>query len=225
MTVPALPTFSAVILAGGYSRRMGRDKATLEIDTSMFVDALYSKLAGVVEDVWVVRRQEQPSLPIPQVAFDLHPGQGPLAGLESGLTHCRNEWTFVIAVDAPLVRVELLLYLARLTTEHAGHRGDTARQSATAIVPTLGGQMYPLLGVYHKSLKPVITKMLSCDRRRVSDLLSQICVRFVSEEEWRDYDPEGVSFLMANSPAQYETLRLVAKGMKGNGWDEARSSR
>jgi len=222
---PALPLFSAVILAGGYSRRMGCDKATLALETLTFVDILYAKLATIAEDVWVVRRKEQQALQLPRVVFDLHPGQGPLAGLESGLAHCRNEWTFVIAVDAPLVRVELLQYLAQLATQNADHKDDLSSQPITAIVPTLYGKMYPMLGVYHKSLKPVITKMLTCDRRRVSDFLNKICVRYVPETEWRDYDPDAVSFLMVNSPSQYETLRLFVGGMKGDGGDEAGSPR
>ncbi len=225
MTAPVLPAFSAVILAGGHSRRMGCDKATLEIDTSMFVDVLYSKMAVIVEDVWVVRRKEQQSLQIPLVAFDMHPGQGPLAGIESGLAHCRHEWTFVIAVDAPLVRVELLLYLARLTLQCADNNGGKVCHPAIAIVPTFRGQKYPLLGVYHKSLQPVVTKMLTCDRRKVSDLLAQVCVRYVPEEEWHDYDPEGVSFLMVNSPAEYEVLCRVARGMKGSGGNETGNPR
>ncbi|MHB1626987.1 MAG: molybdenum cofactor guanylyltransferase [Bacilli bacterium] len=225
MTAPVLPAFSAVILAGGHSRRMGSDKATLELDASMFVDVLYAKMAAIVEDVWVVRRKDQQSLQIPLVAFDAHPGQGPLAGLESGLAHCRCEWTFAIAVDAPLVRVELLLHLARLTLQRADGDDGKSCHPATAIVPTFRGQKYPLLGVYHKSLRPVITKMLTCDRRRVSDLLAQVCVRYVPEEEWRDYDPEGVSFLMVNTPAEYETVRRVARGMKGSDGNETGNPR
>lgn len=205
---------SVVILAGGYGTRMGRDKALLEFSGDTAVRRLAHKLSSVSQDVWVARRADQEALSDLRVCLDRFPGQGPLAGLESGLAHARGEWSFVVPVDAPFVRVQLARFLIGRVAQLSGEDPLAAQ----AVVPTLGTRPQPLLAVYHKSCRPVIENMLLSDRRRVLDLLSALRVKYCSEIEWGEFDPERVSFQTMNTAEEY--ARIAAKLADGGDADE-----
>jgi molybdenum cofactor guanylyltransferase len=100
-----LPTLTGAVLAGGESRRMGRDKATLVLDG----EPLWQRQVRLLRDtgattVGIVRRADQPSLTLPSdtpLWLDTIAGIGPLAGLHAALTACATDLLAVVAVDMP----------------------------------------------------------------------------------------------------------------------------
>jgi molybdopterin-guanine dinucleotide biosynthesis protein A len=131
---------SALILAGGESRRMGRDKAWIECHGQPLIRrALDTVRALGVAEVFISGRpdRDDAALGCP-VLFDLEPGLGPLGGIERGLHHCVTSLLLVIPVDMPqLNQAVLAALLARCDT----HKGA---------VPRLAGQIEPLVAVYPK---------------------------------------------------------------------------
>jgi molybdenum cofactor guanylyltransferase len=198
-----LPEMTGIILIGGYSRRMGRDKALLptpEKASLTFVEHLASQLSEVCTEVLLVARDETSSkeylsLPLAQswrVVYDQVPGQGPLMGLYSGLQAISSSHALVLAVDLPFAESALLSWLRAfpLTDE--------------ALVPRVQGIPQVLLARYPRALLPAIEECLLRGRRDPRALLEMVPVRFLEEEQLREIDPELRSFLNINTPEDLE---------------------
>ena len=131
---------SAVILAGGESRRMGRDKAWLEVGGQPLITRSLSALhASGVQEVFISGRAgtDYSALPCP-VLFDLEPGCGPLGGIERGLAAATAPLLLVLAVDLPHMTSAFLLKLAEQCNP------------LTGVVPNLRGEYEPLAAIYPK---------------------------------------------------------------------------
>ncbi len=134
---------TVILLAGGASRRMGRDKALLRIRGRRAVDLLAGHYAGLANEVLVASgRRRIPRLKVPQIPDPEGP-QGPLAGLQAGLEASRTSWVLLTACDqAPLSKDTLALFWKR-------------RQRTRAV--TLGSS--PLPGLYHRALLTRIRRL------------------------------------------------------------------
>ncbi len=189
---------------------MGSDKALLKINHRTIADIITQRLYTLTHDVWIVRRSDQAkiSLKHAQVTYDYHEGDGPLAGLESGLTHCKYDWSLCLAVDTPSLKLPLLQYLIA--------KKQMVEDHADAIVCVLDGQVYPLLALYNKSVLPVVSDMLAQGDRKVRTLLSKIRVEYVHEIEWHAYDPAGESFRMMNTPDDFSRISSLISEQKGD---------
>ncbi len=100
------------VLAGGQSRRFGRDKALVEVDGRSLVARAVDFLSGVCEQVVVVGRAEAPAMTLPDWPA---PGMGPLGGLAAALRHAADaEFSAVLSVpvDSPFLPEDLLERLA-----------------------------------------------------------------------------------------------------------------
>src|SRR5690349_9873327 len=136
---------AAVVLAGGASRRMGRDKATMPFDGSTMVELVVSALSARCSPVFVIAAPGQP-LPELQaeVLRDEVRGVGPLLATGRGLRAAADagrELAFVCAVDMPHMTTELIDELA----EHS------ARLGVDVVLPWDGRDHY-LAGVYRTDL-------------------------------------------------------------------------
>lgn len=204
------PELAGIILSGGYSRRMGRDKALLptsEETSRTFVEHLASLLSKICTSVLLVARDEMsgkeylslPSAQSWQMVYDQIPGQGPLMGLYSGLQATTSSHALVLAVDLPLVKPAVLSWLSSLP------------YTDEALVPFIHGTPQVLLARYPRSILPAIETCLRRGRRDLRALLDIAPVRFLEEELARVVDPELSSFLNINTPedlrdAQYSRV-------------------
>lgn len=146
---PSAPTsWHGAILAGGASRRFGRDKAFAVVAGRQMIDAATAALADATSRVALVGSRERgaaiaASLP-PGVAPlpDDVPGRGPLAGLATALAHRPDAWVALLAVDLPHVPPD---WWRRLAAHH--------RPGAVAVVPRAAdGRWEPTAALYHGSL-------------------------------------------------------------------------
>src|SRR5690348_14277092 len=97
------------VLAGGQSRRMGRDKAAIEWGRETLLTHALKSMRGAFSEVIVLG----PSSPDSSRNLrDEFANSGPLAGIHSGLRHSKTDWNFFLAVDMPLVPTALLQFIA-----------------------------------------------------------------------------------------------------------------
>jgi molybdopterin-guanine dinucleotide biosynthesis protein A len=181
-----------LILAGGRSRRMGRDKAQLPAGDGTLIDHLARRLAPVVDETLVAGGPESARLAGARRIDDRYQGLGPLAGIHAGLLEARFSRVWVVACDLPDVEPALGELL----------RGYAA--GVDAAVPRLGDDSEGVCAVYDRSLAPRIETFLQTGERRVQDFLGRIAVRYVTPAELRRVDPELRSFRNINTPADYE---------------------
>jgi len=164
---------SGLVLAGGASRRMGRDKAQILFDSEPLVIRAVRRLARVCTDVVVASGDGHrlDHLGVTQVA-DALPGAGPLAGIAAGLESARHDLVAVIAVDMPAASPAVLAFLAGLW------------QGEAAVVPVVAGRWEPLHAVWARSAAPGIVACLQAGERRVMVALATLGARLVGEAEW-----------------------------------------
>jgi molybdopterin-guanine dinucleotide biosynthesis protein A len=184
---------SAIILAGGQSTRLGRDKASELLLGRSLLQRVVDRLDGLVDEFVIVRATGQALPPIAstvplRVVEDDFPRIGPLGGVYSGLSATKEPRAITVACDMPLVVGALLAELLRRAPGH------------DAVVP-VNGQPEPLCAVYAMSCITAMKARIDAGEYKVTAFLETIDVLYVEPEEWRRFDPEGLSFLNINRDA------------------------
>ncbi len=181
---------------------MGRPKALLDWFGTPLVAHVCELLRAELDGPLVVVRaagQELPRLPDGvEVVEDRRPRCGPLEGIAAGLRTVagRAGAVYVSATDVPLLVPAVVRLVASALPD-----------GADAVVPRVGGRMYPLTAAYRTSLLPLVERLLAEERLRALDLVESIAVRWLPEEELRAVDPELDSLRNVNTPADYEEAR------------------
>ena len=163
----ALPaTFRAAVLAGGRSTRMGRDKALVDLGGRTLIEHALALLRAMGAEPVIAGNRPDLSAFAP-VLNDLHPGCGPLSGIEAALTWADEQGAdrvLFLPVDLPLLPPVVL----RLLVERA------TMTDARATVPTLLGRAQPLCSVLHTALLPAITAALDAADYKVMRPLERL---------------------------------------------------
>ncbi len=197
---------TGIVLAGGLSRRLGRDKAVEPIDGEPLISRVIRRLEDLTDEIVVVvnnsARADQ--LPLPdatKVAVDIYPDSGSLGGIFSGLSAARNNWGFVVACDMPFLNTDLI---ARILTLRDNH---------DAVVPVLDGFPEPTHAAYSKACLPHIERRLKSNQLRIAGFFEDVRVKLLSEDEVEPFDPEHLSFFNVNTPD--DLARAVALAGEG----------
>jgi molybdopterin-guanine dinucleotide biosynthesis protein A len=169
-------TMSGVILAGGTSTRMGRNKAVLELGGRRLIDRLVEGLQQIFPEVIIVP--------------DLIPNKGALGGIYTAAAIANHPWAFVMACDMPFFSPGLIRYLATLTEDW------------DAVVPYTD-DWEPLYALYAKTCLPAMERQIHSDNLKVSLFFPSIRVRRVGREELGPHDPEGLSLFNVNTPQEF----------------------
>lgn len=199
---------SAVVLAGGDSRRMGADKAFLKMPGGgTIIDTILSKLAQLSDEIILVtsRIQRYERLGV-EVVADIYPGKGALGGIYTGLSVMSHTHGLVVACDMPFLKLPLLRYMLVTAPEYdvvvpravpwGGLEGvrkgkETAREHL----------LHPLHAVYSTSCLEPMKDLLESGDLRIMSFYPRVRVRYVEEEEIDIFDPEHLSFFNINTPA------------------------
>ena len=194
---------SVVILAGGQSRRLGMDKSLLELGGQSLIARTVDKLAVLSDDVVVVTNNQESYEHLALGARfvpDEQPGGGALMGVYSGLKAAVHESALVVACDMPFLSVALLRHmLPRI----AGY---------DVVMPRLGGFLEPLHAIYRKRCLPFMEELLEQRRKQIVAFLDHVEVDYVEADEIARFDPERLSFLNVNSPADWQLAQeLLAR--------------
>lgn len=180
---------SALVLCGGSSSRMGRDKALLLYRGRPLVHLLCERLATVADPVRAAsgRRGRLGSLPVDEVE-DAVAGGGPLAAIVPGLESSPHPLMAVVAVDMPHASPAVLELLANL---YAGEH---------AVVPVDDAGAQVLHALYSTTALPALRAAADRGERSVRAALADLDVRYVTAKEWRAADPEGRFAVNLNRP-------------------------
>jgi len=179
---------AAIVLCGGFSRRMGRDKWALPFGGETLLDRTIRVVKPVVDEVVVVAREGQEVEAKDGDVFwarDPAEGKGPLAGLAAGLRATAAERAFLTACDAPF-----------LTAAHVRRMLDAAGAKSIA-VPSFGGHFMVTSAAYPRSVLPEVERLLAEDRLRPLFLLERVPHVVVE-----DADPRV--FVNVNTPEEYD---------------------
>jgi molybdopterin-guanine dinucleotide biosynthesis protein A len=181
---------SAAIMAGGKSKRMGQDKAWIELDGEPLVKRVADVLAQVADEVIVVANDPKYERLGLRVVRDRYPDGGALGGIATGVTAATHDTVLVAACDMPFLSVDVW----RLIVGHAGE--------ADVVIPRVGGEFETLHALYTKACVPHIARSLAENRLRVISFFDQVKVLAIEEPELRASDPTLRSFTNVNTPEE-----------------------
>ena len=191
-TAPDTARRSGIILAGGASRRMGRNKAELELMGKTLLQRQVDKFLALGFRDIMLSGEGCPVLPGVRVIPDEYTGKGPLGGLHACLRAAQNPACLVVSVDTPLIPAAALAHLCQ------------AHDSGVTVLRR-GGLEEPLLGVYDCCTADAISALIENGRyavRALRDIVS-----------WQYFDYLGPEELLmnCNTPEEFEDVRSLAQ--------------
>lgn len=204
---------TGVILAGGQNRRMnGRSKALLTIGGQTFLSRQLSEMSRVCSELLLIapdrtpfERELEPYGERVRIEADLHPGLGPLAGLETAMTMALGEVLWVVGCDMPFLSADAAVALEELRQQE---RTELA-------VPRLGEKLHPLHGVYHRCGLPVLQSMLTEGNFRVMDFIGRMNASIADGAFFEDRGVRTDFAQNINNPDDY--VRMTSDHTKMHG--------
>lgn len=200
----AIPNMTGVLVAGGQSRRMGRDKRFLELGGQSLLQRALSVLQSLFSEVLIALAEPLPQLQGNgyRVVIDLIPDCATLGGLYTGLASASHPRIFAVGCDMPFLNPAAIRRLARL-----GAQADVA-------MPELATGLQPMHAMYSKASLPHLERMAKARQLKVQGLteVSGLTVKLVPEKDFLDVDPQLLSFFNINTPADLEFARKLLAG-------------
>jgi len=186
---------TAVLLAGGKSRRMGRDKLMLPQDGSTVLATAVRRFSEKFDRVLlsVDRPDRYPDLPAEHVA-DIYAGCGPLAGLHAALAAAEGEGVFLAAADLPFSDPETALKMIALCGEHE-----------ICVTRDACGRFEPLFGYYGPTVLAKAERILASGGRAMTELFDAADTLVLTAEAL-GLAPGGRMLANMNRPEDYSEL-------------------
>jgi molybdopterin-guanine dinucleotide biosynthesis protein A len=192
----------AVVLCGGRSTRMGRDKASLPFGRETLLERVVRIVADAVAEVVVVARPGQELPPLPdavRLIRDEVEDRGPLGGLGPGLRASRADAVFATACDAPFVSPRVIdVLFSRLG-------------ACDVAVAETDGFTHPLCAVYRTKLAASVERLVAEGRLRPVFLYDTAPTVRVPETELRTADEELRCLVNCNTPEAYEAALAMRR--------------
>jgi molybdenum cofactor guanylyltransferase len=167
-----MDSVTGFVLAGGKSSRMGQDKAFIQLGGRTLLAHALELAKATTGSAWIVGSMEKFAA-FGQVAEDIYPGQGPLAGIHRALTSTHTELNLILAVDMPFLQPDFLNYLVA-----------QARDSkAAVVVPATETGLQPLCAVYRREFAEVAERSLVADKNKIERLFAEVQTRVIKQDE------------------------------------------
>jgi len=182
---------TAIVMAGGDSRRMGTDKANVTLGEKTLLQTVTATMQQLFPQVIVSVRQPRAGIDLPQVCDEV-PDGGPLAGLAACLGQITTPWACMVACDMPFVVPEVVELLAGYRLKHQ------------SVVPVVHGHPQPLAAFYATSCLAPLRASLAAQQKGLRGVLKQLDVRYVDEAEMLEADPHLRSFFDLDTPQDVE---------------------
>ncbi len=187
---------TGIILSGGKSSRMGRDKAFLPFPHKPLIEIMIDKLSVLFNELIVVTGN--PHLYSKygiRTVKDIIPQRGPLGGIYTGLLFSKNHYNFIVACDMPFLNPDLVHYMVQKIKGY------------DLVVPEYGDQLQPLCAIYSKNCIESIKEELSGDNLKVTCFFKNVKQKLITEEEIKKTDFQGLSFVNINTPEEYKSFK------------------
>ncbi len=188
---------SGIILAGGKSNRMGKNKALLELGGMTLIERVARVLSGVCSEIIIAGGdvKELGHLGYPVVP-DIHQGCGPLSGIHAGLTAARNRYGFVAACDIPFLDEKLV---QRIISEADGY---------DAVILKHGNYFEPLFSLYGKAFTGAAETSIKNGVYKVTAPLYLVRWKAV-EVDFSEFPDLQKLLMNLNTPEDYEKAKRI----------------
>ncbi len=161
---------TGALLAGGKSRRMGFNKAFIEVDGKPIIERNLRVLESIFDEVFVVANDMAvyEGLGV-RVVSDIFRGAGALGGIHTALFYSSREYTFVTACDMPYLNGDVIRAMCDL------------RDGFHIYIPFIEDRYHPLHALYSRRCLKRIESMIEEGNLRVTDLTTALSVKRLDE--------------------------------------------
>ncbi|SFA74688.1 molybdopterin-guanine dinucleotide biosynthesis protein A [Lentibacillus halodurans] len=188
----------SVILSGGKSSRMGTTKSLLEMDGKPVITHIADELKKCSHHAAVIANDPETYRFLGLAVYpDRYQNKGPLAGIETALSHIDADVYLFVACDMPFIHRDVYQYLLQ------------SLYDADAVIPVYHERMHPLSGIYTKNVLPHIRKLLDRNQRKIRTLFEHIHVNYVTEFPGIPDTIVDKHFFNMNDPEQYEEAKRL----------------
>lgn len=191
---------SGIILAGGHSSRMGRDKTLIVFNNETLIERTVKKLGNFVDEI-IIASNDTAKYELPGIVevVDTYPGMGPLGGMHAGLMAAKYHHSFIVSCDMPFFTEELARYLL------------VRRTGYDVVVPEVRNRLEPLCAVYSRNCIKPIERCLQADIRQVFRFYPDVRVHKIPESDLHQVGDLKEIFCNLNTP---EDLAYFSKEHK-----------
>jgi len=145
----AISEITGVILAGGYSKRMGSNKSLLEINGFTMIEHSHELLKQIFNNIIISTNEPELFEFIDSLRIkDIYPYLGPLAGIHAALSSVQSQKIFLVSCDMPFLQPSVINYLLKVQTEEM------------IVLPKARNRIEYLCGIYNKNILPVVENIL-----------------------------------------------------------------
>jgi molybdopterin-guanine dinucleotide biosynthesis protein A len=194
---------TAVVLAGGRSRRLQVDKAFLKIGEKRLIqrvlDVVTPLFASVLINSHAPELYQEWNLPVVQ---DVWPEKGALGGIYTALKYARTSHVFCVACDMPFLNAELIKAMMERARDY------------DALIPHTPDGFHPLHAIYSTHCISPIEGLLRENRLKISNLFSLVDACYFTTEDIQQYDPSLESFVNLNTWQDVEAARRKVEMMR-----------
>ena len=194
------------VLAGGGSRRFGRDKALAELGGQPMIARMMALVRGVTAETRLVATRGKYVASEAEFLVDRWPGQGPLGGIITALENTAKnsadiscEWNLILSCDMPFLTPDWLAYLIE----------RAIASEAEIVVPHSAHGPEPLCACWKSSAVEILRPAFEHGVRRVNEGISLLRAEVLDERDWKRFDSAGRLFWNMNTPADYEEARRI----------------
>jgi molybdopterin-guanine dinucleotide biosynthesis protein A len=189
---------TGIILAGGKSSRMGKDKALIKYGDETFMSNSLKKLNELFDETIVVADNVgKYNIKNVKIINDIYTGKGPMGGIHAALKAAGNDWIFVIPCDMPM-------WEPHLAEEILKHRLDN-----DIVVPLFNNRKEPLFALYKKTCIPKIEECLKNNIIKVIELYPLVRTNYFDLGNIYTMEECSKSFLNINTPEDLHKLRIM----------------
>ncbi|NTU43026.1 MAG: molybdenum cofactor guanylyltransferase [Nitrospirales bacterium] len=197
---------TGVILAGGENRRFPFLKGFIPVGDYTIIEQSLFLMKRIFPRVIVSTNMPEVYFPFgASLVGDILKSGGPMSGIHASLVQAGGDGVFVTACDMPFVGEELVRFIL------GRHKEASENGEWDATIPIWRGEPQPLMGVYSSSLIRLLEEGISRDKRSLRRFLREIRTNLIPEEDVRERDAEGASFVNINTVEDYKSV--MGKGL------------
>jgi len=182
-----------VILAGGKSKRMGKDKAFLTLKGKFFITYSLEKLKKIFDEVIIIVDDVNKfSFSGIKVFSDSIKDVGPLGGIYTALMNIKRDHAFIVPCDMPLFPIQAVKKIIRHSSKNKITIGFSEKD------------IYPIFGVYPKKFKDDLENYILKGGRKVMEFIESFKeIKKVDLSEFKKY------LINVNSPYDYKLIKKI----------------
>lgn len=194
---------SIILAKGEKSKRLGFDKAFIEISGVKLIEMIIRKISPIFKKIYVVSVYPDKFENYRDKKVEILKDEikcGPIGGIYTGLIGSDSLYNFVFAIDMPFLDVKLLKYMMKIEKNY------------DVLLPKTKDYIQVLCGIYSKNITGVIKKNIENKDFKILDILKNLNVKFIEENEIKKFGKPEILFFNLNTVKDIEKAEHIWEG-------------